>query len=176
MRFYSCSIAAAAVAMAELLVACTPAFNWRTQAIEPTGLSAMFPCKPETVTRSAPMGGGQRTVTMRSCNAEGVTFAVAHARLADPGQAPAVLAAWRASAIAGLGAKPQEGESVPPAGLPALPQLLSARASGTPSGQAATTLVGVWFAQGVDTFAAFVMAPVVPAAAVEPFFSGLNLR
>lgn len=165
------------VVVAWLLTACAPTFNWRTQAIGATGLNAMFPCKPETITRTVPMAGSNRQVAMRSCLAAGVTFAVAHAALDDPAQVPAVLSAWRASALAGLHADPASAASQEaPAGVPALPQLLVLHATGAMPGQKSNTLVGVWFGQGADAFAAFVMAPAVPPEVVEPFFAGLRLR
>ncbi len=164
------------VGLAGFLTACAPTFNWRSQAIGATGLSAMFPCKPEAVTRNVPIAGAEHAVALRSCDAGGVTFALAHARLGDPAQAPTVLAAWRASTLAGLQAAPLSVTSQTPPGLPALPQLLVLHATGAPPGRASTTLIGVWFAQGADAFAAFVMAPDLPHDVTEPFFSGLRLR
>ncbi len=171
---HRCSIGVLAVA---LLTACAPTFNWREQAIGSTALTSMFPCKPELVTRSVPIAGLDRSMAMRSCDAGGVTFALAHARLTDPAQAPTVLAAWRASTLAGLQAAPTVvPTSQAPKGLPELPQLLVLRATGAPPGQQSISLIGAWFAQGTDVFAAFVMAPVVPDEVVEPFFAGLRLQ
>lgn len=157
--------------------ACAPAFNWREGPIGTTALTALFPCKPEAVTRSVPLGAQEREVTMRSCDAAGVTFAVAHASLADPSQSASVLAAWRASTLAGLRADPATVSSAPPPGLPVLPQrqvLQAGRAAG--GAGPASQLIGVWFARGGDVFAAFVMASTIPAEAAETFFAGLRLR
>jgi hypothetical protein len=165
------------VSLLGAMVACTPGLNWRVLAIGETSLSAMFPCKPDTVIRKLPIGPDARDMAMRSCDADGVTFAVAHANLADPSQAPAMLAAWRASTLAGLRAQPDTVSSLPPPGLPALPQqqvLRAGRAAGP--GGPALQLIGVWFARGADVFAAFVMAPAIPQEAAETFFAGLQLR
>lgn len=165
-----------AVGFAGLLTACAPTFNWRAQAIGTTGLHTVFPCKPEIVTRSVPIAGSDRAVAMHSCDAGGVTFAVAHAALDDPAQVPMVLTAWRASTLAGLNADPAAASSQGPAGVTALPQLQVLYATAALPGQKSKTLIGVWFGQGADAFAAFVMAPEVPAEVVEPFFAGLRLR
>lgn len=162
--------------LAGLLTACSPTFNWRESSIGATNLAAMFPCKPETVTRTLPIGNADRDMTMRTCDAGGVTFAVAHARLADPLQVPAALTGWRTSTLAGLGADPALATSQRPQGVAALPQMLVLQAATAPSNRAPRALTAVWFAQGVDVFAAFVMAPTIPADAVEPFFAGLRLR
>lgn len=165
-----------AVGFAGLLTACAPTFNWRAQAIGTTGLDALFPCKPETVTRSVPIAGSDRTVAMRSCDAGGVTFAIAHAAVDAPAQVPMVLTAWRTSTLAGLHPDPASTTSQAPSGVPALPQLQVLQATGALPGPKPKTLIGVWFGQGGDAFAAFVMAPNIPAEVVEPFFAGLRLR
>lgn len=158
------------------LSACAPTFNWRELPIGSTALLALFPCKPETVTRQVPLAQASRDVAMRSCDAGGVTFAVAHAALAEPGQAPSVLSDWRAATLAGLRADAATVSSDPPKGLPALPQLLVLRAAGAAGDAEPRSLLGVWFAAGRDVFAAFVMAPAIPPEAAEPFFAGLRLR
>ena len=158
------------------LSACAPTFNWRELPIGSTALQALFPCKPETVTRQVPIAQAGRDVAMRSCDTGGVTFAMAHAALSDPGQAPAVLSDWRASTLAGLGADPDSLSSEPPKGLPALPQVLVLRAGGATGDPRALRLLGVWFATGRDVFAAFVMAPAIPSEVAETFFAGLRLR
>lgn len=38
-----------------MLTACTPTFNWRDVRVEPTGLKAMLPCKPEKASREVSM-------------------------------------------------------------------------------------------------------------------------
>lgn len=158
------------------LSACAPTFNWREQPIENTAMTALFPCKPETITRTLPLAQMQREMAMRSCNAGGVTFAVAHAKLSDPAQAPFVLTDWRTTTLAGLRADPATVSSEPPKGLAALPQLQVLRAAGASSDGQAPRLHGVWFASGNDVFAAFVMAPKIPDEISETFFAGLRLQ
>lgn len=164
------------IGLAGLLAACSPTFNWRESTIPATNLAAMFPCKPEIVTRKLPIGNADRDMAMRSCDAGGVTFALAHARLDDPEQVPAVLTGWRASTLAGLGTDPALATSQRPQGVAALPQMLVLQTAPAPSDRQPRALIGVWFAQGADVFAAFVMAPAIPVDAVEPFFAGLRLR
>jgi len=158
------------------VAACAPTFNWRELPIGSTALTALFPCKPERVSRTLSLAQSQRTMVMRSCVTGGVTFAIAHADLPDPAQATAVLADWRASTLAGLRADPASVRSEPPSGLPVLPQMQVLRAARAGGEMPPLFLTGVWFAKGRDVFAAFVMAPVIPAEAADPFFAGLRLR
>ncbi len=167
---------ALSVCVVGVLSACAPTFNWRELPIGSTALTALFPCKPQTVTRTVPIANQAHELAMRSCDAAGVTFAVAHAVLADPAQAPSVLSAWRASALAGVGADAVSVSSQPPQGLPALPQLQVLRAARAGGDVQALSLLGVWFAKDSDVFAVFMMAPAIPADVAESFFAGLRLR
>lgn len=165
--------------LAAALAACAPTFNWRELPIESTGLKAMFPCKPELVSRTLSLAQAQRVMAMRSCATGGVTFAIAHAALPDPAQVPSVLADWRASTLAGLRADLASVRSEPPGGLPVLPQMQVLQVGRSGGETPPLHLTGVWFAQGGNVFAAFVMAPAIPAEAAEaaePFFAGLRLQ
>jgi hypothetical protein len=166
----------AAATLAWLLTACAPTFNWRDVSIDNTAVTALFPCKPETVIRTLPLAGTDQKMTMRSCDASGLTFALAHAHLPDPLQAPTVLTRWRETTLEGLRADPASVSRDTPQGLPALPLLSALRASRGPDSASPLALQGLWFAHGGDVFAAFVMGPTLPPGVRESFFSGLRLR
>ncbi len=159
-----------------LLAACGPTFNWRDVAIPSTALVALFPCKPDDAERTVAMAGEPQTLSMRSCKAGGVTFAVGHTRLKDAAQAAAALSQWREATLAGLGPQPAEVSLQLPADAPALPQLLALQATRDPALAPAQRMSGLWFARGPDLFVALAFAPELPAEATEPFFSGLRLR
>lgn len=165
-----------AVVLAWLLSACSPTFNWRDVPIGSTALTALFPCKPETVTRTLTLADTELKMTMRNCDAGGLTFAVAHARLLTQAQAPIVLARWRETTLSGLRADPASVSRDTPQGLPVLPLLLTLRAARGPDTDPPLALQGVWFAQGADVFAAFVMGPALSDGVPESFFPGLRLR
>jgi hypothetical protein len=159
-----------------VLCACAPALNWRDVPVGDTALTALLPCKPEDTERTVPLAGKPQLVMMRSCKADGATYAVGHARLTDPAGAASALAQWRDATRNGLGAQPSAISARPPPDAPALPQMLALQASSDPSQAAAQTLQGVWFARGPDVFAAFVLGARLTPAATEPFFAGLRLR
>ncbi|MEO8543963.1 MAG: hypothetical protein ABI434_10300 [Burkholderiaceae bacterium] len=167
---------AIAVSVVGLLSGCGPTLNWRDITIGATPLLALFPCKPDVTERTVPLAGDVQVLALRSCNAGGATFAIGHARLSDPTQSQRALAQWRDSTLSGLGPVPAAVSLQLPAGRPALPQLLGLSATRDPSRGPAQSLQGLWFAQGPDIFAAFVLAPGLGTDATEPFFSGLRLR
>lgn len=91
-----------AIPLAALLGACTPALDWREVRPAGTAVSVMFPCAPESRTRSVTLAGAAVTMTQLSCAAQGQTFAFAHARLADPALVAPALSEWAAALQANL--------------------------------------------------------------------------
>jgi hypothetical protein len=165
-----------ALSACAVLCACTPSLNWRDVPVGDTALMALFPCKPDDTERTVPLADQAPLVTMRSCKAAGATYAVGHARMADPTRSVPALAQWRDATRDGLGPRPTAVSVRPPPGTPALPQMLALQASSDPSQAPGQTLHGVWFARGPDVFAAFVLGANLTTTATEPFFSGLRLR
>lgn len=159
-----------------MLAACGPTFNWRDVAIPSTTLVALFPCKPDDAERTVTMAGEPQALTMRSCKAGGVSFAVGHTRLKDPARVAPALAQWREATLASLGPQPTGVSFQLPADVPALPQLLALQAIRDPAQAPAQRMRGLWFARGPDVFVALAFAAELPAEATEPFFSGLRLR
>lgn len=169
------SLACALCAIVQLS-GCGPALNWRDVPVDSTALVALFPCKPDESKRTEPLAGVPQAITMRSCRADGATFALGHARLTDPTQTGTALLQWREAILAGLGPMPSAVNLQAPPDSPSLPGMLTLRASRDPSREPAQTLQALWFARGPDVFAALVFAPKLAPEATEPFFSGLRLR
>lgn len=159
-----------------LLSGCSPAFNWREVGVGDTSLLAMFPCKPETAQRRVSMADQDVELTMRSCEAGGVTLAVGHARLRNAADKALVLARWRDATLAGMRADPASVSAIVPARLQPLADLVAVRARGTSPDRGDVQLQGLWFAQGSDVFSALLVAGQVSADVEESFFSGLRLR
>lgn len=177
---------------AVLLGACNPSLNWRETRIADTELAAMMPCKPAHHQRSVPLAGLTVTMHMTACDADGATFAVAHAVIPNSSAAPALLAEWRKTTLANMAAtsvreardtveSPAPTPTSPGSSMLTLAQ--GRRGDGTP-----VILQGVWFARGSQVFHAAVYAPVhapvhapeqaasVTTTSTEPFFSGLKFQ
>ena len=77
--------------------ACSPALDWREVALdEASALYGQFPCKPERHERTLqPTGTTQvLNVTLWSCEASGMNWALSRAVVAQPAEVSAMLAAW----------------------------------------------------------------------------------
>lgn len=165
------------------LTACSPTFNWRDVSLAPAELTALLPCKPDRADRSMPLGGATLQVQMAGCEAGDATFAIAHARAANPAEAEAWLAAWRASTRAqwqaATGGQVTEAPVVQPraAATPA-PWQIDVRGPG-PDGRPTEARVR-WFAHvqrdgGVAVYQATVLGKPSADDAVGTFFDGLRL-
>jgi hypothetical protein len=154
------------ISAALLLNACSPSLNWRETRITDTDLTAMMPCKPAHHKRTVPLAGLTVTMQMTACDADGATFAIAHASIPDASAAPEVLAQWRRITLANIGAGVAK-ESPPSPRVSAQGK----RGDGRP-----VTLQGTWFAQGSHVFHAAVYAPTITSEMSETFFSGLKFQ
>jgi hypothetical protein len=80
-----------------LLIACTPAFNWRDVGFDGTPVAALLPCKPDRGERTVSLAGAPRQMVMAGCEAGGATFTVAVVTVQDAAQAGAVQAELNAA-------------------------------------------------------------------------------
>ncbi len=82
-----------------LLSACSPAFDWRELQPEGTGVSVLFPCKPDRHARPVLLLKQKVTMEMLVCEAGGVTFALSFADTQDPAAVGASLDELRRVAV-----------------------------------------------------------------------------
>ncbi len=163
------------------LLACSPALNWRSLSVPEAGLTLSLPCKPERATRPVDWGAGAVELSMLGCEADGATFAVSHMPLADPAQAGAALARWRAAMRARMQAPPAAGADAAfvPAHALALPQSVRMTAQGTGPDGRAVVAHAVWFARleggHVRLYHAALYARQARTTVADTFFAGLAL-
>lgn len=168
------SLAAMVLLGAGVVAACSPTFNWREIRAEPTSLTAMMPCKPDTVARDVPMAGRQVKLTALSCEAGGATFALLFADTGQPGRLGEVLAQWKVATLANLrSVAAQESPFVPPGGL-ALPQSLQVVASGQRPDGSKVESHAAYFAHGSQVFQAVIYAGQLKPEHAVSFFAGLK--
>ncbi len=85
------------VAASALLLACSPALNWREVPLG--GAAVMLPCKPDQAQRTVAMGGRDVVLSMAGCEAAGALFAVSHVQAANAAHAATLLTEWRAASL-----------------------------------------------------------------------------
>lgn len=168
-------LAAGLLALLAACAGCAPALDWRESRPEGAGVSMLFPCKPASHARTLPLAGGVVRLHLSACSADGMTWALAHADLGDPGRVAAALKELQRAAAANLGA-PEPG--LRPQSIPgATPQPQSGRLDlkGRGSDGAPIASHAVFFSRGTVVYQATVLGPAPPEAALEQFFSGIRL-
>ncbi|WP_056667618.1 hypothetical protein [Pseudorhodoferax sp. Leaf265] len=160
-----------------VLLACSPALNWREVRIEGMPLRMLLPCKPDRAEREVAMGGRQLPLRMLGCDADGATFAVSHvqAPLAAGLDAAPLLAGWKAAVLAHVQAHTEVEQAWAPSGVGILGAGLRLLAEGRRADGAAVAMHAVWFATadaaGLHLVHGVVFAPQARAEVAESFFS-----
>lgn len=172
------------------LQACSPALNWRSVPVPEAALQAMLPCKPEQAARTVELAGAAVSLSMLGCDADGATFAVSYARLADPSQVGRALEHWQAATLARLGVSTTVPGAAPalqpfapqpfvPPGALAIPQAVRTTLQGRSPDGTAVAAQAVWFARAVGgevlVYHAMVLSPKPQPAVADTFFAGLAL-
>jgi hypothetical protein len=173
MRF---AIYATTALTALILAACGPTFNWRETSITPTPLTALFPCKPQKASRRLLLGGAEVELQMTGCDAGGITFAIGHATLQNPGRGGQALVQWREATLAGIRARSSSASALQLAGALEVPQSVRVKAVGSRPGGGDIVLQGGWFTRDNEVFGALLYGGSLSDDVADTFFSGLKFR
>lgn len=176
--FSSSRVAMGVLLTGGVLAACSPTFNWRELRLDGTPLQAQLPCKPEQAQRDVPLGGQPTALHMLSCQAGGLTFALAWADVGQPAAVGPALVAWRAASLQSL-RTPAEGGAAAAAWTPSVAgadAVQGVQAQGLDHRQQPVTARSAYFARGQQVFQAAVYGQRLDAEAVDTFFSGLRLQ
>ncbi len=158
--------------------ACTPALNWREVRLESADgsvLKASLPCKPDTATRKQGLSDIQVDLSMMGCVANETTFTLSRIPIANPLDAPKVLASWQAAGVRNIGGKPTLMTSANISGAAAWPPATRVTLIG-----AATQADMMWFAKqtatGVTLYQAALYSKQPSNEATTTFFESLQLQ
>jgi hypothetical protein len=91
-----------AAALALVLAACSPVFDWRESRPEGSDAALMFPCRPERHQRPVRLGAATLPMRLHACSAGDAVFSLSVLDVADPVQVTPLLAADAAFFVKGL--------------------------------------------------------------------------
>ncbi|WP_294770307.1 hypothetical protein [uncultured Rhodoferax sp.] len=150
---------------------CSPALNWRQV---PLGeLRFTLPCKPDQAQRAVTLADRSVALDMQGCEADGALFAISRAQVGDATAVPAVLAAWRVSALAAMQASPEQTRALPAPAVPGVATASWLAASGQrPQGGTVQAQLG-WLVQGSTVYHLAVYADRLRPELTEPFVSDI---
>ncbi len=158
-----------------LLVACTPALDWRDIRPEASALQLQLPCRPTAQRRDVPMAGVRVNLALHACAAGGLTWGLGVADVGDPARVGVALAELSGAAQVNLGAAPGTAMALRVPG--ATPNSASGRwrlQGRLPDGKPVQMQLAV-FAQGTQVFQATVLGEQVSNEAADTFFGSLRL-
>jgi hypothetical protein len=168
-------LCAASAALAIALAACTPTLNWREIQPEGSELFAMFPCKPERFARAVSLAGARVEMRMSSCVVDGVTYAVAHASVAEPAKVVAAMTELRAAITVNIAGSATELGAVSVPGMTPNPLAQRIALKGRGTDGSALQEQAVFFVKGLRVYQASIVGPKIDPEAADTFIAGLRI-
>ncbi len=155
------------------LAGCTPALNWR--AVNLDGVSTWLPCKPDRAQRELEIGGQKIQMEMMGCEAQGVMYALSHAKVSISSESQAVAAAWQnASFKQMLAGAPQQSVFQARGEKPATGQFF--KLTGTRSNGQVLKAQLAWVVLGTEIYHLAMYARAITSDQAEPFFSEVKIQ
>jgi len=167
--------------MLMMLLACSPALNWRSVRIDDLSLQATLPCKAERANHQVPWAEQAVDMSLVGCEARGAMWTIASVALPKNMSVGEGLAQWRQITLAHLrsDAGAASRAFVPPGALE-VPQSTRLHVRGQSPDGAALEVDLAWFARassgGAVLYQAAVYAPAPEAEGVETLLAGLHFE
>ena len=169
-----CRFASSAACFALLVVACSPALDWREFVPEGAGIGVSFPCRPDRHSRVVMIAGTRMQMEMLTCNAGGASFGLVFADAAEPANIGASLAALRTAAADNLHGVSAPGAELRVRGMTPNEQATSVIIDGRlPDGRAVREHAS-FFTRGLRIFQATVIGAEPAPQVVETFITSLK--
>jgi hypothetical protein len=158
-----------------LLLACTPALNWREVRPELGDLTLLMPCKPDRASKTVPLGGQATRLVMVGCEAAGAMFVLSVADLGESSRVGEVLMQWQALTLTHMrAAQPQQRSDLVSGADRQHPALRVSAKGQSPEGKPVEGQA-LFFARGSHVFQAVIYSPRPMPEAVETFFASIKL-
>lgn len=159
-----------------LMAGCAPALDWREVRPEDSGVTMLFPCKPDSHARRVSLGKQQVRLVLHACTAGASTWALAFADVGDPARVGEALSELGLAAQKNLGASDTRPLSLKVDGATPNPQSQRIEFVGRmPDGRQLTEQLAV-FAKGTRVYQVTALGGKLEPEAVDTFFGNLRLR
>ena len=163
-----------AIACALVAAGCSPALDWREFIPEGSAVQVAFPCRPDRQARDLDLVGARVRMEMLACAAEGMTFALAYADVAEPAGVGPALAALRATAAANIQAPAPEAVPLSVPGMTPNPQAARLALQGRLPDGAVVREHAAFFSHGLRVYQASVIGAAPTPAAIDAFVASLR--
>lgn len=165
-----------ALVLGVAMTACAPAFDWREVQPAGSGVVLQFPCKPQSHTRVATLGGDSVTMTMVSCSAQGATFALVHAEIGDPRRVTPALIAMREALGANASAREVKASPFVVDAMTPNDQAVRVRFAGHAPQGSPIEEEAAFFSRGMHIYQLAVLGARLDGASADIFFDNLRFE
>lgn len=177
--FFACSLRRVgqfSIVLACGLSACSPALNWRETRPPDSGLSALFPCKPDHHVRRVTLAGAELMMQLSSCTAADSVYALSRVDVGQAVRVTPVLQALREAAAENIGGPTTVKDPQPVPGMTPHPLAQRLGWSGKRADGSMIAAQAMFFTQGTQVYQATVVGTRLNAGAVDTFFAALKLN
>lgn len=158
-----------------VLAACSPTLDWREFTPEDSGVTVVFPCRPDRHARPLQLVGAKVEMQMLVCSAGGDTFAVSFVDVADPAKVRPALGELRDASLRNVGAAAPPATPFNVPGMTPNPEAVRLAFDGKlPDGRTMRERTA-FFVKGMRLYQASVIGAQPSNEAVDTFFAGLKL-
>ena len=159
-----------------VLVACSPALDWREVRVDGDALVAQFPCRPDRRIREVPLAGARVRMEMVACSTGGMTFAASHFAVDEPANVATAMAALKAATVANVGGASPQSVPFELRGMTPNPAAARLSVAGRLPGGEAVRLSSVFLSRGLRIYQLSVVGPASSSSAADTFFAGMGFK
>ena len=158
-----------------MLMACSPALDWREFQPEGSGIVVTFPCKPDRHVRTVKLAVQTVRMEMLVCAADETQFALSFIDVDEPAKVKAALVELQDLAAGNLAATRRETQPAAVPGMTPHPEAARLRLEGRQPDGGALQEQAAFFAKGLRVYQATVLGRRMRADAADTFLGGLRL-
>ena len=158
------------------LCGCTPTYDWRDVRPDGAALTALFPCRPQHLSRKTDVAGLRLPMQVNVCDTPKETLAVGFLDVEHPGQVAGALESLRAAVQLNFAATQVQVAPLRVPGMTPNPNAVLVSMHGVSARGVPVGVTAAFFARGLRVYQATVFGGEVDAELLQTFFAGLRLQ
>lgn len=158
------------------LCGCSPTYDWREVRPSGSALTALFPCRPQQLSRTTELAGAKLLMQMHVCDTSKETLAVGFLDVGHPGQVAAALASLRAALQVNFSATQIQVAPLHVPGMTPNPNAVLVSMHGVSARGLPVRVTAAFFARGLRVYQASVFGAEVDSEVLQTFVAGLRLQ
>ena len=163
-------------ALLTALVGCAPTYDWREVRPDGAALTALFPCRPQQLSRKVDLAGSSLQMQVHVCSSGNETLAVAFLDIPRPDQVADALHSLREAAQANFSATQVQAAHLNVLGMTPNPNAALVSMHGVSTQGVPVLATAAFFARGVRVYQATVFGAKVDPEISQMFIAGLRLQ